>query len=88
MCITTHSTHPCLTKNNRLVRAQCNAYLGSEPLQEAVKQHLLVQDLKEGVVQKQALPPGALHKLVNDDSNDQVQHDEVDAENEGNAVDG
>jgi len=73
---------------SRLVRTKCNAYLGSEPLQEAVKQHLLVQDLKQGVVQKQTLPPGTLHKLVNDDGDDQVEHDEVDAENEGDAVDG
>lgn len=63
-------------------------YLGSQSLQEAVQQHLLVQDLEEGVVEEQPLPASALHKLVNDDGNDQVQHDEVHAKNEGYAVDG
>ena len=47
-----------------------------------------MQDLKQGVVQEQPLPPGTLHELVNDDGNDQVEHDEVDAEDEGDAVDG
>lgn len=47
-----------------------------------------MQNLKQGVVQKQPLPPRTLHKLINDDGNDQVEHDEVDAENEGDAVDG
>ena len=78
---------PSQTYRQSLINS-INAYLGSEPLQEAVKQHLLVQDLKQGVVQKQPLPPGALHKLINDDGDDQVEHDEVDAENEGDAVDG
>ena len=63
-------------------------HLDSETLQEAVQQHLLVQDLKQGVVQKQSLPAGALHKLVDDDGDDQVQHDEVHAKDEGDAVDG
>ena len=91
MCIIIHSTHACASPRvtlPTLVRAQCNAHLGSEPLQEAVKQHLFVQDLKQGVVQKQPLPPGALHKLINDDGDDQVQHDEIDAKDEGDAVDG
>ena len=63
-------------------------HLGPEPLEEAVQQHLLVQDLKQGVVQEEAFPAGTLHKLVNDDRNDQVEHDEVDTKDEGDTVDG
>ena len=33
---------------------QAYSYLGPQPLQKPVQQHLLVQDLKEGVVQEQA----------------------------------
>ena len=62
--------------------------LGPKPLQESVQKHLLVQDLKQRVVQKQPLPASALHKLINDDRNDQVEHDEVHPKDEGYAVDG
>ena len=64
------------------------AYLGPEALQEPIQQHLLVQNLEEGVVQEQPLPARTLHKLVDDDGDDQVEHDEVHSKNEGDAVDG
>lgn len=63
-------------------------YLGPQSLQKAVQKHLLVEDFKQGVVQEQPLPASTLHKLVDDDSNHQVEHDEIDAKDEGDAVDG
>ena len=47
-----------------------------------------MQNLEEGVVQEQPLPARTLHKLVNDDGDDQVEHDEVHPKNERDAVDG
>lgn len=72
--------------NSTAYKAQHAAYLGPQSFQEAVQQHLLVQDLKQGVVQKESFPSSAFHKLVNDDGDNQVQHNEVYAKNEGNAV--
>ena len=69
-------------------RAATEADLGPEPLQKPVQQHLLMQNLKQGVVQEQPFPSSALNKLVNDDGDDQVQHDEVDPKYEGDAVNG
>ena len=63
-------------------------HLSSEAFEETVQQHLLVQDLKQGVVQEKSFPSSALYKLVNDDGNDQVEHNEVDAKNKGDTVDG
>ena len=47
-----------------------------------------MKDLKQSVVQEKPLPSSTLNKLVNDDGNDQVEHDEVDAKDEADAVDG
>lgn len=63
-------------------------YLSPQSLQKPIQQHLLVEDFEQGVVQEEPLPAGTLHKLVDDDSNHQVEHDKVDAKDEGDAVDG
>ena len=76
------------TRVNTTLPGLTQPYLSPQPLQESVQQHLLVKDFKQGVVQEETFPPSALHKLVNDDGNHQVQHDKVDAKDERDAVDG
>lgn len=65
-----------------------DSYLGSQPLQKPVQQHLLVQDFEQGVIQEEPLAPSTLHKLINDDRDHQVQHHKIDAKDEGDAEDG